>query len=559
MKGLLSVMLLAGLLTNQPCWGIEQLEKILRDPATRFLQLPNELREMILCLTPLHLACSKGSRKLVKSLLKNAQEAVHKNAQDLLGRTPFYLACQGGHHKVIALLLADGADYKKPSLAGLTPFFVACARGHTDSVTHLLAKGADTEVSCNGIKPWLIAARNRHTEVLKLLLPKVPSPNAHCSRRPRLRGDVWGSEFLLTAVTQGDAAAVHTLLDVGIDGNQIMSNACTPLFLAAERGDLDVVRVLLEAGIQPNKQDRFSRTALFIAALNNQLSVVETLISYKADKEMAGGSLPGKPLYMAEGGADWGTQGKTPLYVAAARGHKTIVRTLFAAGADAGAPLFIAAGKGYPQMVQLLLDVGVNKDVAPSGGCTPLLVAAGNGRLGVVEVLLRAGATVDKTDKFNRTPLSVAVMNGHVEVAQLLLACGADMEIAINYEISATAETAYPLRYAELFEVAGGAAWLDAVSSRDRLAADGATPLLLAVNKGHTRLVQLLLEAGANRSKTDKEGKMPVDKALACGQTKIVSLLLQQTNGANDEPAVPVSQSEIVEKREIASSDANPS
>lgn len=262
---------------------------------------------------------------------------------------------------------------------------------------------------------------------------------------------------------------------------------------------------------------------------------------------------------MAEGGADWGIQEKTPLYVAAARGHKTIARTLFAAGADGESPLFIAAGKGYPEMVQLLLELGVDTNVTPRGGCTPLLVAAGNGRLGVVEVLLRAGAPVNQADRFNRTPLSVAVMNGHVEVAQVLLACGADMEIAINYGISGAAETAYPVTYTELFERAGGAAWLNAASPRDRLAAHGATPLLLAVDKNHTRLVELLLEAGADRSKTDNEGKMPVDKALARGQSKIVSLLLQQTNGANDEPAVPVSLSEIVEKNEIGSSDPNPS
>ena len=58
--------------------------------------------------------------------------------------------------------------------------------------------------------------------------------------------------------------------------------------------------------------------------------------------------------------------------------------------------------------VKALIQAGANVDQAGTDGETPLKVAAGYGLSDIVKVLIKAGANVDKADKFGETPLKVA-------------------------------------------------------------------------------------------------------------------------------------------------------
>ena len=67
------------------------------------------------------------------------------------------------------------------------------------------------------------------------------------------------AEALWEAARKGDAAAVKTLLDAGVDVNTPFRYGATALSYACDRGHLEVVRVLLERGADANVEGHLLR------------------------------------------------------------------------------------------------------------------------------------------------------------------------------------------------------------------------------------------------------------------------------------------------------------
>jgi len=123
-----------------------------------------------------------------------------------------------------------------------------------------------------------------------------------------------------------------------------------------------------------------------------------------------------------------------PLYIAACKGSKEVVRVLLEAGADTdqasttdhgATPLFISARNGHMEVVRALLEAGANVDQASSttgGAATPLYISAQNGHAKVVRALLEAGADINLTCRQanGMTPALCAALLGHEEVEKLL-------------------------------------------------------------------------------------------------------------------------------------------
>ena len=133
--------------------------------------------------------------------------------------------------------------------------------------------------------------------------------------------------------------------------------------------------------------DETAWKALLLACDTNQVVEVEELLQKPLD------------LNRIPAEADPSSLSKSPMNVAAERGHLGVVQLLLEAGADKDAAkadgvtaLMAAALKGHLEVVRLLLEAGADKNVARADGATALMGAAQNGCLEVVRLLLEAGA-----------------------------------------------------------------------------------------------------------------------------------------------------------------------
>ena len=163
--------------------------------------------------------------------------------------------------------------------------------------------------------------------------------------------------------------------------------------------------------------------------------------------------------------------GRTPLQLAALKGHKEIVELLITKGADVNAidaagqtPLDWAVGGNYKETAALLRKHG-----GKTGEELSIHKAAEAGNIEAVKQHLAAGTDVDAKDMIGTTPLHLAAWEGHKEVVELLIAKGADVN-----------------------------------AQRD----DGGTPLDWAIEWGKTKTADLLRKHGGKTGEElEAEGK----------------------------------------------------
>ena len=160
--------------------------------------------------------------------------------------------------------------------------------------------------------------------------------------------------------------------------------------------------------------------------------------------------------------------------------------------ADGKTPIYVAAEKGHTRVVDLLIERGADLRIVDNLNQSPLTVACRNSKDGtndiiykkwfdIIRFLIEAGAPLNQYDNLGKTPLLICVDNEDAKSSKLLVERGADIEATVHHHI--TGPTHYSNSYGYL------------VNDNPKV---GYTPLWLAVSNESEKMLTVLIRLGAD-------------------------------------------------------------
>ncbi|XP_035545248.1 potassium channel SKOR isoform X2 [Juglans regia] len=176
---------------------------------------------------------------------------------------------------------------------------------------------------------------------------------------------------------------------------------------AAYHGDLYQLKGFIRTGGDPNKTDYDGRSPLHLAASRGHEDVT---------------------LFLIQEGVDINIRdyfGNTPLLEAIKNGHDRIASLLSKEGAtleidNPGSFLCTAVAKGDSDFLKRVLSYGIDPNSRDYDHRTALHVAASEGLYLMAQLLLEAGASVFPKDRWGNTPISEGRMCGNKKLIRLL-------------------------------------------------------------------------------------------------------------------------------------------
>ena len=312
----------------------------------------------------------------------------------------------------------------------------------------------------------------------------------------------------LDQATRADCvdAVVILLSLLEADPNSSDSEGRTPLGLACHYGNIRIATLLLQARANINQQTKTGWTALMVACDSEtpHNDLVRLLVQSGADISIKTSELQ-----------------RTALMYAAKRGHTSIVQYLL----DEGAPVDTQDVNG----VTSLMSASQFGNSSDSEGRTPLGFACHYGNIRIATLLLQARANINQQTKTGWTALMVACDSEtpHNDLVRLLVQSGADISIKTS-ELQRTA-----LMYAAIRGHTSIVQYLlDEGAPVDTQDVNGVTSLMSASQFGHSEVVCVLINCGADVNILAKD---PNTTALisACSYQRTICVDLLLAGGAD--------------------------
>jgi ankyrin repeat protein len=226
--------------------------------------------------------------------------------------------------------------------------------------------------------------------------------------------------------------------------------------------------------------------------------------------------------------------GTTAMHWAARWDDVEMADLLLGAGANVKArnrfgatPLSLACTNGGAALIEKLLKAGEDPNaVVSDAGDTALMLAARTGKPDALKVLLEQSADANKTNAEGQTALMWAVAEKNAAAAKVLIEHHADVNAQTH---KLPPPTMFQTIFSAPFPAGGMTALLYAARQNDlesarilvtaganvkENAADGSSPLLVAIINEHYALAKYLLEHEADPNSTDDRGRGPLYAAI---------------------------------------------
>ncbi|TFB02669.1 Ankyrin-3 [Trichoderma ghanense] len=292
---------------------------------------------------------------------------------------------------------------------------------------------------------------------------------------------------------------------------------------AAELGYDDQVSSWIGLGSNVNAS-QFDITPLQYASRNGHASIVQYLLHCE-----------GIDIHCRAGtGAD------EPILLAARKGYEPVIKYLLTAKADVASltrdgtkrtPLYLAAEYGHEAIVRHLLHAeGSDSPIVnrqSSTGLSPLMISCRKGFRDIARTLLHANADVTLWDHEDNTALYLALRPGNEDLAMEVLMCASSVHDFkdIRDVFLESAKLGFEKLVCRCLESSTEEDRVSLLEYNDETG-DRRTALHNAAERGHTRIVELLLQWGATVDPLDCNGTTPLALAAEAGEADIVSLLL---------------------------------
>ncbi|XP_065910855.1 uncharacterized protein [Dysidea avara] len=395
-----------------------------------------------------------------------------------------------------------------PTEEEVKQLLTAAGDGDIPTVQNLITK---LDINTRGPdRPWLgrtplmMAARNNHPEIVKMLVDKGTDLNAR---------DKDGRSALNIALCEGNEESAGALITAGADIKITDNDGNTMLMCAARGGCTEVASDLLNTGsIDINAVNKYGRSALNIAIRDENEELAGALITAGTDIKITD------------------NDGNTMLMCAARGGCTEVASDLLNTGSiDINAvnkygqsALSIALCWRNEELAGALITAGADIKMTSNDGDTMLMCAAHGGCTGVASDLLNTGSIdINAVNKYGRSALNIAIRDGNEELAGALITAGTDIKITDNdgnTMLMCAARGGCTEVASDLLNT--GSIDINAVNK------DGQSALSIVLCWRNEELAGALITAGADIKMTSNDGDTMLMCAAHGGCTGVASDLL---------------------------------
>lgn len=418
--------------------------------------------------------------------------------------------------------------------------FRAGRAGVVDSARFLITFSIIPSIQSGGPRLHLAAAQGLLDEIRRLLQDELVSPD--------LAKEDDGMTPLIFAVAMRQLEAVKLLLDSGADVEKRAMNGATPLMVASAFGFDDIAKELIDRGgadlraIHPFA----SSTALHFAAEMGRLEIVDLLCRDNHNDNVVDNPTPALGRLRT-------STGGTPLHTAADTNQSIVIRALVEKCNSSTTdllngdtqPLYMAAQRGFSEVVRELVSVGADINfIMPSGHFSGALLDVSNNRRKKIDERddgsdplfpTEPGAFYsDKNTKIGNgaTALHAAVENNHPETVDVMVNELGALQLP-------SMEGASPLIIALQYHHPDIALTLLKTNKSDplvnsRIPSDKQFALYLAALEGYDDVVAEIIRRGGKHTLRTRSGHSALSAAVDRGKTRIVKMLLDAGASVDD-------------------------